>query len=378
MSMKMPGVNISFTEKASTAVERGERGIVAMILKGAALGKNPVEIASVADIPSTMQEKNRQQVLNVLKGYVNMPKKVLAYMIPDTEGEDGEQAEEGAGGETYMPHGTEGGYRQAMESLGKEKWNYLVAPSCETDQKATELALWVGSLREEGKMVKAVLPNCASGKEYIVNYTTESVTDENGATYTAEEFCGRIAGILAGTPLSISCTYAPVPELVDCSRMKKAEMDAKVAAGELFVFHDGEKVKVARGVTSFVEETAEKGRQFRKIKVVDAMDMITDDIQKTIEDSYIGKYANSYDNKCVLLSAISNYFQDLAGDGVVSSYDVGIDIEANRAYLEGKGIKTAELSEDSLKKADTGDEVFLYASVKILDAIEEVTIPISI
>ncbi len=375
MSMKMPGVNISFTEKASTAVERGERGIVAMILKGAVLEKNPIEVASVADIPSTMQEKNRQQVLNVLKGYVNMPKKVLAYMIPDTEGEGGEQE---INGETYVTHGTGGGYGQAMESLGKEKWNYLVAPSCGTDQKTMELALWVGSLREEGKMVKAVLPNCASGKEYIVNYTTESVTDENGATYTAEEFCGRIAGILAGTPLSISCTYAPVPELVDCSRLKKAEMDAKVAAGELFVFHDGEKVKVARGVTSFVKETAEKGRQFRKIKAVDAMDMITDDIRKTIEDSYIGKYANSYDNKCILLSAISNYFKDLMGDGVVSSYDVGIDIEANRAYLEWNGIKTAELSEDSLKKADTGDEVFLYAAIRILDAIEDVTIPISI
>ena len=378
MSMKMPGVNISFTEKASTAVERGERGIVAMILRGTVLAKNPIEVASVADIPSTMSAKNRQQVLNVLKGYVNMPKKVLAYMIPDVEGDYGEQTGEGTDGGTYLPPNAEGDYGQAMESLGTEKWNYLVAPSCETDQKTMELALWVGSLREEGKMVKAVLPNCASGKEYIVNYTTESVTDENGTTYTTEEFCGRIAGILAGTPLSISCTYAPVPELADCSRMKKAEMDAKVAAGELFVFHDGEKVKVARGVTSFVEETAEKGRQFRKIKVVDAMDMITDDIRKTIEDSYIGKYVNSYDNKCVLLSAISNYFKDLKGDGVVSSYDVGIDIEANRSYLEGKGIKTAELSEDSLKKADTGDEVFLYAAIKILDAIEEVTIPISI
>ena len=135
MSMKMPGVNISFTEKASTAVERGERGIVAMILRGTVLAKNPIEVASVADIPSTMSAKNRQQVLNVLKGYVNMPKKVLAYMIPDAEGDYGEQTGEGTDGGTYLPPNAEGGYGQAMESLGKEKWNYLVAPSCGTDQK---------------------------------------------------------------------------------------------------------------------------------------------------------------------------------------------------------------------------------------------------
>ncbi len=356
MGINMPGVNISFTERASTAVERGERGIVAMIMKGEAQLRNPIEVSSIADIPNTMSTKNRQQILNVLKGYVAMPKKLLVYMFTD----DAE------------------GYGKAMEALEVEKWNYLVAPSCETDQKAEELAMWVGSLRENGKMVKAVLPNCASGKEYIINYTTEEVTDENGTIYTTEEFCGRMAGIIAGTPLNISCTYAPVPEIVDCSRLKKTEMHAKVAAGELFVFHDGEKVKVARGVTSLVVETEEKGRQFKKIKIVDAMDMITDDIRKTIEDSYIGKYANSYDNKCVLLSAVSNYFQGLSRDGIISGFKVGIDIDANKSYLEGKGVQTSEMPEESLKKADTGDAVFLSASVKVLDAIEEVTIPISI
>lgn len=354
--MKMPGVNISFSEKAGTVIERGERGIVAMIIKGAVPAKNPFEITAISDIPGTISLKNRNQILNVLKGYVTTPRKLVVYVLP-VSAED---------------------YVQATEALEVEKWNYLVATSCETDHETETLATWVGMLREEGKMVKAVLPNCAVNKEYIINYTTEQVVDENGDTYTAEEFCGRIAGIIAGTPLTISCTYAPLPEIVDCSRLKRAEMDTKVAAGELFVYHDGEKVKVARGVTSFTTETEEKKRQFRKIKIVDAMDMITDDIRKTIEDSYIGKYANSYDNKCVLLSAVNNYFGNLSRDGILSEFSVGIDLDANRSYLEGSGIKTADMSEDEIKKADTGDEVFLMANIKILDAIEEVSIPIAI
>ena len=48
--MNMPGINISFTEKAATAIQRGERGIIAMIIKGAVPATNPLEILSAAGI----------------------------------------------------------------------------------------------------------------------------------------------------------------------------------------------------------------------------------------------------------------------------------------------------------------------------------------
>lgn len=44
---------------------------------------------------------------------------------------------------------------------------------------------------------------------------------------------------------------------------------------------DGEKVKVCRAVNSFVTTTGTKGESFKKIKVVDTMDMIKDDIRLT-------------------------------------------------------------------------------------------------
>ena len=319
--MGMPGINISFTEKAATAISRGNRGIIAMILRESAPVKNPMEILSAADIPSSFLAANRKQIENAQKGYVSAPKKILAYCI-------GADAED---------------YTEALKALETEKFNYLVAPSCETDGQTSALASWVGAMRADGKMIKAVLPNSASDREYIVNYTTESVTDEDGTDYTAEEYCSRIAGIIAGTPLSISCTYAPLPELSDCTRLGKADMDQAVEKGEFFVFHDGEKVKTARGVTSFVTVTETKGGQFKKIKIMDAADMITDDIRKTVEDSYIGKYANSYDNKCILMSAIGNYFESLKKSGVLSSHKVEIDVAENRRYLEEHGINTADL-----------------------------------
>ena len=50
--MNMPGINISFTEKAATAIQRGERGIIAMIIKGAVPATNPLEILSAPSLLS--------------------------------------------------------------------------------------------------------------------------------------------------------------------------------------------------------------------------------------------------------------------------------------------------------------------------------------
>lgn len=116
--------------------------------------------------------------------------------------------------------------------------------------------------------------------------------------------------------------------------------------------------------------------------------MINDDITKTAQDSYLGKYANSYSNKCLLLSAISSYFAQLQRDGIVSSYSVGLDADAIREYLKGKGLQATlddgtvkdvdECSDEEIITADTGAFVFLTGNVKILDAIEDIKMPIYI
>ena len=116
--------------------------------------------------------------------------------------------------------------------------------------------------------------------------------------------------------------------------------------------------------------------------------MINDDIIKTAQDSYLGKYANSYSNKCLLISAISGYFAQLKRDGIISSYSVSLDAEAIRTYLKSKGLKATledgtikevdECSDEEIITADTGSFVFLTGNVKILDAIEDIKMPIYI
>lgn len=385
--MGAPSMDIQFIERAITAVKRGERGIVLLWVKDSlpAAAVNPATIILSSDIPSSLSDATVEQIKLAMIGYTNAPKKVLVYSMGISE--DAETA------------AVDAGYKKAMEVSETVKFDYLAIPTVETDGKTQEVASWVKSMRDnKRKKIKAVLPKIEADHEGIINFTTdrnvktETVTEKNGTktavdiVYTAEQYCARIAGLIAGTPLTFACTYAPLTELSDCTRL--TDIDTPVDNGEFIVFYDGEKVKVVRGVNSFVTTVDGKGDSFKKIKIVEAMDMINDDIIKTAQDSYLGKYANSYSNKCLLISAISGYFAQLKRDGIISSYSVSLDAEAIRTYLKGKGLKATledgtikevdECSDEEIITADTGSFVFLTGNVKILDAIEDIKMPIYI
>lgn len=386
--MGAPSVDISFIEKAISAITRGERGIVMLWVKDAlpASAINPITIITENDIPEGLSDATVEQIKLAMIGYVNAPKKVLVYGMGIMEDAD----------ET----GIDAGYKKAMETAETIRFDYLAIPTVETDGKGKDIATWVNTMRDiKKKKIKAVLPNVPADNEGIINFTTEknvttkTITQEDGtevitdSIYTAEQYCTRIAGLIAGTPMTISCTYAPLPELSDCTRL--TDIDTPVDNGELIVFYDGEKVKVVRGVNSLITITDGKGDSFKKIKIVEAMDMINDDIVKTAQDSYLGKYANTYSNKCLLITAINSYFAQLKRDDIISSYSVGLDAEAIRIYLKGKGLQQATLDDGTIKDmdecsdkeiitADTGASVFLTGNVKILDAIEDIKMPIYI
>ena len=363
--MGMPSIIISFSQKAATALSRGERGIIAIILKDEYVPEtNPCVCLSSGDIPDGLSEANREQVRLAMKGYVNLPKKVAVYVVkPDADGGEGQDA--GAGG-----------YEQALAFLSSYRFHWLVIPSVQTDGMTERIVEYVKAERSNGHLIKAVLPDTEADSEAIVNFATEKIY-AGGAEYDTEEYCSRIAGMIAGTPMSIATTYAELGEVTDCTKLTKAQMDDAVDAGKFIIFYDGEKVKTGRAVTSLTTLAADKGKNFQKIKIMEAMDMIADDIRTTMEDSYIGKYANTYDNKCLLIAAINNYFASLAKDNIISSGTVEIDLEANSAYLKENGEDVSEMGEDEIRMADTGSFVYLRASVKMLDAIEDIIIPIS-
>lgn len=385
----MPSVNIAFIEAGIEAIQRSQRGIVALLLEEdadtitklltdhtAADGKttikaikNPFTVYTTDDIPDEMSDDNKDYITKALIGYVKAPYRVKVYMMNKV-------TEESANASADK-------FADALKTLVTDRWDYLAIPTIATVQ-CESVATWLKTNREnKGKRSKVVLPGYAADYEGVINFSNTKIVTAS-KTYTGAQYTPRIAGLIAGTPLTISATYAPLSEVIDCDRYTEDENDEKVNNGEFFVWFDGEKFKMSRAMNSLVTTTQSKLEAYQTIKSVDIMDAIYDDIKKTAQDSYIGKYTNDYDNKQLLISAIMGYFKELE-DGRLLQKDyseVDINVEKVKNYQLQHGLYTkdelADMDDLAIKKLDTKKQVLLTAKIKILDAMEDIDLPINI
>lgn len=385
----MPSVNIAFIEAGIEAIQRSQRGIVALLLEEDAdtvtklltdhIGsdgkatikaiKNPFTVYTTDDIPDELSDDNKDYITKALIGYVKSPYRVKVYLMDKVTDETNNASADK--------------FADALKTLATDRWDYLAIPTIATAQ-CESVATWLKTNREnKGKRSKVVLPGYAADYEGVINFSNTKIVTAS-KTYTGSQYTPRIAGLIAGTPLTISATYAPLSEVIDCDRYTEDENDEKVNNGEFFIWYDGEKFKMSRAMNSLVTTTQGKLEAYQTIKSVDIMDAIYDDIKKTAQDSYIGKYTNDYDNKQLLISAIMGYFKELE-DGRLLQKDyseVDINVEKVKTYQLEHGLYTkeelADMDDLAIKKLDTKKQVLLTAKIKILDAMEDIDLPINI
>lgn len=395
----MPSINISFKEKGIEAIERSQRGIVAIILEEPAakiamlmtehkVGDDTVAALSVPevlyttdDIPSELSDENKDYLTKCMLGYQKTPYRVKVYFQAtkvdiEAAGDTPAQTAEvqNAAPDKFLP---------TLTVLATDRWDYLTIPTIRTEQLES-VGAWLKSNRENKyKRSKVILPGYDGDYEGIINFANKKIVTAT-QSYSPAEYTARIAGLIAGTPMTISATYAPLSEVIDCDKYTLDENDEKVNKGEFFIWWDGEKFKMSRAMNSLVTTTQDKGEGYQTIKIVDCMDMIYDDIKRTAQDSYIGKYTNDYDNKCLLITAIQGYFMELENGRLLQKkYSVvDIDIEAVKTYQLKHGLYSKEelskMSNQEIKELDTKKKVFLTAKIKILDAMEDIELPIAI
>ena len=87
-------------------------------------------------------------------------------------------------------------------------------------------------------------------------------------------------------------------------------------------------------------------------------------------------------NKCILLVAFSDFFASLEAQNVIQEGSSGAELDADaiRTYLLGIAEEAGDteeiarikaLTDEALRKEDTGSHVFLYLYGHVLDAMED-------
>lgn len=349
--MGLPQINIAFKSKSVSAITRSAMGIVALILRDETKESGLVTLKSVEDVKT--EDWTAENIAYLNQTFLGTPSKVIVLRI-------------GVGTEDDPVLLTD-----ELPKLNSVKYNYLAMPDAKEEEVTTIVSYIKSKRKNDKKTVKAVVANSEADNVGIINFTTGGII-VGEETYTAQQYTARIAGILAGLPLSRSATYFVLSEVTAIEEHENPDTD--IDNGELILVNDGEKVKIGRGVNSLTTVTADMKADYKKIKIVEVMDMMTDDIRDTFNDDYVGQVPNITDNQILFIVAVKAYFRGLVAESILdTNYDntVDIDVVAQRAAWESTGTDTTSWDDSKVRLMPFGSSVFLTGNVKIVDAVED-------
>lgn len=367
--MGVPEIAIKFKELIHKPFSEVSTGKVLLILKDSKIaGKK--RYYAYEEVTEDYQEANKNYIRDVFKGNIQdvrvnnelieqayQPDEVIVYSITGDDNID-----------------------KALVELEETVFDYVVMPDAEVADN-TKLINFVKMMKENNLETFAVLSTAKkSDSEDIIEFAIDNFT-YGEVQYTSANLLPRIAGILAGTPLEQSVTYATIGEIGNIPTKTKTEINALVNAGKVTLLKKGGKVRIASGVTSLTTTGADtgKGSSFKKIKPVRTYKYINNVICDMLTNYYIGKVQNSYTNKIALIVEIKNYLKDLAKRQLIhDNYDVDIDIEAQKKYLKQNGVDPKNMSNDDIRQADTGNKVMLAIKLRAIDAMEDFNINIEV
>lgn len=269
------------------------------------------------------------------------------------------------GGNAGIANITNQDYIDAMAAFETRTFDTFTLDGMADPSLQTSVKSWVERLRNEGKGIIAYLGGTANDDkditvanarsesfnyEGVVNVGVSAVLD--GTTYSSAQVACYVAGLAAGQALSESLTYAVTPFDDVQPRLTNNQVISAIQSGTLVLVHDGEKVKIEKGINTLTSLRESQNNAWKKIKCIRIMDAINTDTSKTANDSYVGKILNNEDGQVALLSAIKKYFETIAGTLIDTDFTVAIDKE-KQANAEG-------------------DEFYWYWDARVLDSMERI------
>lgn len=343
-----PGLYANFVKAAGLSIMGGARGIVAVPIftytGGKATSGKFYTVNSVPDGIDLVGNANATPITRILEGGA---KEVLVYAVPALgEGTTTEQ------------------YADMREAYSVQDFNVFVYPTVVDDAEQTATKAWVSACRSEGKHFTYVAggdaesdADIATGNarsialkdEYIVNLVT-GVVLPNGTEVQSADYAPYVAGLIAGTPINKSTTYAELPVADVTLRLKNSQIETALTSGSLVIVKDGNKVRIEQGITTNSDAT-ERG----KIRTTRAKQAVATDLPAAARDNYIGKIDNNPNGQASLIAAFKAYLETLAGENVLTDPRVALS--------------------PSFKSE--GDKVFIDVSYEDLDSVERIFLTIT-
>lgn len=351
----LPDINIIFTQKAVTAVQRSERGVLCVIMKDKQQtdGIKKFVYKRMADITEIDYESSNYKALK--RAFDVAVNKVYVLRCS-----------------------TASELTDIVKELDKIKFNYVCTNVKALQQDLANQVVQYNHDNQGHKCVCVVANATTADSKYVINLKGTGGTLKDGATVTAEDYLIRIASTLCNLPMNRSLTYYVFEDLAswdDTYLTTEAPIGDWISKGWFTLINDDDEVKCGRAINSLTTFTSTDTEQMSHIIIVEAMNMIIEDIYTTFKDYYVGKYKNTLSNQRLFITSVNAYFRQLMREEVLDdSYDnhCYIDVESQRLAWTSIGKTEAEdWSNSKVEQMPFRTFVYLAGEAKISDAMED-------
>ncbi len=299
----LPGAYLNFRTNAPLSITPGERGTVVLMQEmstGVVGDMYEITATDASKYPTGTTAADKLLVNEALKG----AKTVLVYNLGTEHDVDTITA--------------------ALVALRTVHFNTLAYPYTGSTYTANQTVIktWIEGMREdEGVKIQAVMANMTADIESIIN-VSQGVKLSDGTELTPAQCTAWVAGQTAGANINKSNTgqkYAGAIDVVP--RMTKSEMEAAVTAGQfIFKVDTAQNVTAVYDINSLTTVTDEKGKMFKKNRVIRTIDGINNDITEIYESNYVGEIDNNPDGRSSLRATLIEYFNELQRMNAIQNF----------------------------------------------------------
>ena len=379
MAIGLPNVQVIFKGLANTAVVRSSRGVACLILKD----NTGLEVLA----SKTKKEKSTEEDIKVMS--VIEQDKIVKEYKGFTEVESAEYTTENYKiiEDVFLTDiaklfvikiPNEKTFDDIKPFINREiNWIAYIGETQEEQKKLADFVKLENKTRT--KRLKAICYNLQEAEAddmHIVNFVNESVTKADGTSLAGYKYLGRLLGVLAGCGMDMSVTYTILSDLKGVKEIGDTEaINEAIGKGKFVLINDDDGVRIARGVNSLQTNDKEHTEDMKYITIVEAMDLMYEDIVNTFKKVYLGQFKNSYDNQVLFMSAINSYFRDLAKEEILDpNYNntTFVDVEKQREIWISNGkVEAQNWSDIEVKNNTFRTNVYLQSNVKFLNAMED-------
>ncbi|WP_061313882.1 phage tail sheath C-terminal domain-containing protein [Clostridium botulinum] len=361
MTVQEPNIDIVFKQKATSSINKSERGIAILILKNDTTKDCPKyleykDITEFEKVKNKYSEDNQKAITDI---FMFPPSKVI-LVNTDT-------------------------IANALIEIEKNLITGWITIANGAGEDFTTLISWIKSKEKQKKTYKAlVYKGTSTDCKHIVNFTNEKIMfkDARGEV-DGVQYLPSLLGILAycgGN--NKSCTYFKCTNL---SRTEAfADNNSELAKGNFILKNDSKYVRIVQGNNTLITLDGENNTEdMQFIETVEAMDMMQDDIREVFQETYLGNYKNKLDNQILFISAVnSSYFKELEENDILdSNYNniTEIDVTSQRKVWIASGKSEASTWNDAkIKNSTFKRDLYILADVKILGSMTNLKFVISL